>query len=188
MRHLLSAFFGLALASGAAAATLEERSAICLDCHGKTGQSETPETPSLGGQMAPYALIQLYLFREKQRDNPIMTEMVKGFTDDDLRSFSELIARLPPPKPATDAADAARIERGKALAQQHRCNFCHNTDYSGRDNVPRIGAQREDYLAKTLLEYKSNTRHGYDSSMADVLARVSEAEIKEMAYYIARAQ
>ena len=54
--------------------------------------------------------------------------------------------------------------------QQHRCNTCHNPDYSGKENVPRIGNQREDYLAKTLAEYKSNTRAGYDASMADVMA------------------
>ncbi len=33
--------------------------------------------------------------------------------------------------------------------------------------VPRIANQREDYLAKTLREYKDNSRHGYDATMAD---------------------
>ncbi len=60
--------------------------------------------PSLGGQPAPYALIQLYLFREKQRVVEPMNEMTKGFTDDDLRAFSDFIAKLPPPPPPADAA------------------------------------------------------------------------------------
>ena len=47
------------------AETMAERAAPCLACHGESGQSETPEIPSLGGQPAPYLLIQLYLFREK---------------------------------------------------------------------------------------------------------------------------
>jgi cytochrome c553 len=47
--------------------TIAERAAPCLACHGESGQSETPEIPSLGGQRAPYLLIQLYLFREQQR-------------------------------------------------------------------------------------------------------------------------
>ena len=54
--------------------------------------------------------------------------------------------------------------------QQHRCDTCHNPDLSGKENVPRIANQREDYLAKTLAEYKDNSRHGYDGSMADVMA------------------
>ena len=44
------------------------------------------------------------------------------------------------------------------LAQSYHCGFCHNPDFSGRDNVPRLAAQREDYLVKALREYKSNTR------------------------------
>src|SRR4029078_1417381 len=50
--------------------TVAERAAPCLACHGETGQSENPDVPSLGGQPAPYLLIQLYMFREKQRASP----------------------------------------------------------------------------------------------------------------------
>jgi len=57
---------------------------------------------------------------------------------------------------------------------------------SGRDNVPRIADQREDYLLKTLREYKNNTRHGYDGVMAEVLAPITEAQIVDLAYVIAR--
>src|SRR5471032_1070435 len=91
------------------AETIAERAAPCLACHGEKGVSETPEIPSLGGQPAPYLLIQLYLFREKQRAVEIMNEVTKGFTDDDLRNFSDFIAKLPPP-PATDGGDAARVQ------------------------------------------------------------------------------
>jgi cytochrome c553 len=174
------------LASSASAQKFEERIAPCLACHGGKGQSETDNTPSLGAQQAPYALIQLYMFREKLRVNEIMNEMAKPLNDDDLRTFSDFIAKLPKPAPPADAGDAARIARGQAAAQQHRCNTCHNPDYSGKENVPRIGNQREDYLAKTLAEYKSNTRAGYDASMADVMAPVTPEQIADLAYYIAR--
>jgi len=183
-----AAFAALALVAAlpALAETIAERAAPCLACHGETGESQTPEIPSLGGQTAPYALIQLYLFREKQRTVEIMNEMTKSFSDDDLRAFSDFIAKLPPPKPPTDQGDAARMQRGAALITQHRCNNCHNLDLSGRDNVPRIANQREDYLAKTLREYKSNARHGYDGTMAEVLAPITDAQIADLAYYIAR--
>lgn len=172
--------------SSSMAAPLSERLAPCFACHGENGQSTTPETPSLGAQTAPYLLIQLYLFRERQRAVEIMNEAAKGLTDDDLRTFSDSISQLPAPKPATGTADGARMERGAALVQKYRCNFCHNADLSGRDNVPRIAAQREDYLVKTLREYKSNTRHGYDGSMAEVLQPISDPEILDLAYFAAR--
>ena len=177
------------------AETIAERAAPCLACHGESGQSEAPEIPSLGGQPAPYLLIQLYMFREQQRASPekkndqmiqVMTETTKGFTDDDLRNFSDFVAKMPAPKSPTDTGDAARMQRAAALITQHRCNSCHGLDLAGRDNVPRVANQREDYLAKTLREYKSNDRRGYDGTMAEALAPVNEEQILDLAYYIAR--
>jgi len=177
------------------AETIAERAAPCLACHGESGQSETPEIPSLGGQPAPYLLIQLYLFREKQRASSskkndqmiqVMSEMTKDFTDDDLRNFSDFLAKLPVPKSPADAGDPVRMRRASALITQYRCNSCHNLDLAGRENIPRIANQREDYLAKTLRDYKNNTRHGYDGAMAEVLAPVTDQQIPDLAYYIAR--
>ena len=169
-----------------AAASLEERIAPCLACHGENGQSANPEIPSLGAQMAPYTMIQLFLFREKLRLNDIMNDAVKGFSDDDLRTFSDYLSKLSAPRPAAGPSDPARMERGRALVRRYRCDICHNSDLAGRDNVPRIAGQREDFLAKTMREYKGNVRPGYDASMADVLQPVTDAEIPDLAYFAAR--
>ena len=77
------------------------------------------------------------------------------------------------------------MQRGLALAQANHCTSCHNADFSGKENVPRIANQREDYLNKTLTEYKDSTRHGYDASMADVMGSVTKEQIPDLAYYIA---
>ena len=181
------AAFALALLTPAfGAEPIEQRAAPCLACHGEHGQSATENTPSLGGQNAPYALIQLFMFREKLRTFEPMNEMAKPLTDDDLRTFSDFIATLPKPKPPDDTGDPARIQRAQAAATQHRCNNCHKADFSGAENVPRIANQREDYLARTLAEYKNNSRHGYDGTMADVMGAVTPEQIADLAYYIAR--
>src|SRR6201981_2072117 len=83
------------LASSVSAETIEERAATCFACHGEHGTSETENTPSLGAQQAPYALIQLFMFREKLRTFDPMNEVAKSMTDDDLRNFSDFIAKLP---------------------------------------------------------------------------------------------
>jgi cytochrome c553 len=168
------------------AETIAERAVPCFGCHGEKGQSQMDATPSLGGQQAPYALIQLFMFREKLRTFAPMNDMAKALTDDDLRAFSDFIAALPKPAPPEDAGEPERMTRAKALAQQFRCNSCHRPDFSGGDNVPRIADQREDYLKKTLGEYKDNSRHGYDGTMADVMATVTPEQIADLAYYIAR--
>jgi cytochrome c553 len=174
------------VAQPAWAATIEERLAPCLACHGEKGQSANPEVPSLGAQPSPYLLIQLFLFREKLRRLDIMNDAVKGLSDDDLRALADTIAKLPPPLPAADPGDPARIARGQALIRQYRCNICHNADLAGRDNVPRIAGQREDFLVKTMREYKGNVRPGYDASMAEVLQPASDPDILDLAYFVAR--
>jgi cytochrome c553 len=186
MLKIVAALALAVTASSATAEMIEQRIAPCLACHGEKGQSETESTPSLGAQPAPYTLIQLFMFREKLRASEPMNEMAKALTDDDLRTFSDFIAKLPKPAPPADAGDPVRMQRGDALARQHRCDACHNPDFSGKDNVPRIANQREDYLARTLSEYKDNSRRGYDGSMADVMAQVTAEQIADLAYFLAR--
>jgi len=179
----------LALVGGFAAsgwsAALEERLPTCLACHGEKGTSVNTEVPSLGAQAAPYLEIQLYLFREGMRPVEVMNDAMKGIADDELSKLAGLLAALPPPA-ATGPNDPTRMEHARALVHQHRCDFCHNPDLSGRENVPRIAGQREDYLVKTMREYKSNTRPGYDASMADVVQPLTDEDIRELAYYAAR--
>ena len=89
-------------------------------------------------------------------------------------------------RPVIRAICRAYAARLSALITQNRCNSCHNLDLAGRENIPHIANQREDYLARTLREYKTNVRHGYDGVMAEVLAPVSEDQIADLADYIAR--
>jgi cytochrome c553 len=169
-----------------AAGVIEEQLAPCLACHGEQGQSVIPEVPSLGAQPAFYVMVQLNMFRERLRAVGPMHEMLQGLSDDDLRRLSEVIAKLPAPPPLGDAGDAARLERARALIQQHRCNFCHTSNFSGAENAPRLAGQREDYLVKALREYKNNTRRAYDPTMAEVLYVVSDEQILDLAYLLAR--
>lgn len=185
MRMTVTALALALIAVSARAETIQERFAVCQGCHGENGQSQTQNTPSLGSQQAPYALIQLFMFREKLREFEPMNDMAKALTDDDLRAFSDYIAQIPKPAPPADAGEPARMAHGQALAKQYLCNTCHNADFSGKENVPRIANQREDYLVKTLGEYKDNSRHGYDGSMADVMGAVPKEQIADLAYYIA---
>jgi len=130
--------------------------------------------------------IQLYLYRERMNRNDVMNEAMRGVRNEDLGIIAELLSRLPPPVAVKERVDAARIDRGRTLIHQHRCDVCHNPDLSGRENVPRIAGQREDYLLKVLRGYKDNTRPGYDASMGEVLQPIAEEDIRDLAYFAAR--
>jgi cytochrome c553 len=165
---------------------VKERLPTCLACHGENGQSQIEGVPSLGAQQAFYVTVQLLMFREKMRVADPMNDMTKDLSDTDLQGFAEVISELPAPKPAAGPVDDARMARAQVLVQQNRCNFCHTPNFAGQQNVPRIAAQREDYLVKAMRGYKDSSRHGYDGSMADVMAPITDAQILDLAYYVAR--
>jgi cytochrome c553 len=167
---------------------MTERLAPCLACHGENGWSETPDVPSLGGQPGFYLTVQLLMFRERMRAVEPMTSMLQGVSDDGLRAMAESLSKLPPPQSNLEEPNAARSTRARALIQQHRCNICHKPDFSGEENVPRLAGQREEYLLKSLRGYKDNSRRGYDTQMADVVAPLSDADMVELAYFLARAR
>lgn len=186
MRRLANGLCLLALSVlPTAAQPVSERLPACLACHGANGRSETAGVPSLGGMPADYVLTQLYLFREKQRVAPPMNEMAAGLSDDDLRTMADAVAALPPPV-SQGKGDPARIERAKDLAARHNCGSCHNADFSGREQIPRIRAQREDYLVTALRGYKSNARAGYDPAMNAAAQPLSDEDILDLAHYISR--
>src|SRR5262249_56170777 len=105
--------------------------------------------------------------RDGLRVSEPMNEMTKGLSDADLQKGADIISKLPPPQPIADTPDAGRIERGRALAEQHRCNFCHQSNYAGRENVPRLAGQREDYLLKALPGYNDNSPSPSHATISD---------------------
>ena len=185
-RAVFALVLGFLAAFPAAAQVVNERLPTCLACHGENGQSQNPGVPSLGAQQAYYVTVQLLMFRDRMRVADPMNDMAQGLADDDLGRFADVIAKLPAPPPPAGAVDDARMARARALVEANRCDFCHTPSLAGQQNVPRIADQREDYLVKALRGYKNNSRRGYDASMADVVAPISDEEILDLAYYLAR--
>ena len=159
----------------------------CAACHGAEGRSETPGTPNLAGQHSYYVVTQLFLFREGRRSNAEMTAIGKTLKDDDLRGFSDFIGTLPPlpTPPPGEPLDSARMSKGKALAEQHKCLFCHGPDLSGGQQVPRIAGQREEYLRESLNGYRTRKRTGYTPAMLEPVSTLSAEDVDVLAYFVA---
>jgi cytochrome c553 len=175
----------LLLPAAAGAQSFEARLAACLACHGASGESTIPGTPSLGGQPAFFLITQLFLFREGRRDNAAMTAAAKDLTNDDLRAFAEALARLPAPRPPATPPDPARVARGRAAAARTHCGACHDVDYSGKEQVPRLANQREEYLLSTMRGFKAGTRLGYGPAMSEALVGLGDEELRDIAHYLA---
>jgi cytochrome c553 len=159
--------------------------AACAACHGEGGNSKSESIPSLAGHPAPYLVVQLILFREQQRRNEIMAPIAKSLSDDDIEDLAAYFSartRTPPDR----SVDPSVMMRGKAVADAHRCGTCHLPDYSGREQIPRLAAQREDYLLKTMRDYKSGQRSGLDGMMTSVLHNVTDGQLVDLAAYLSR--
>jgi cytochrome c553 len=164
-----------------------EKIEACLACHGASGTSQTPLTPSLGGMPSFYVVAQLFLFRGGRRASEVMEPMAKDLSDSDLTSLADAISKLPPPKHSQEGFDQQKFSRGKEIVGKDRCASCHGADFSGDKNVPRIANQREDYLLKALRDYKGNRRVGYGNAvMPETVSGLNDAELADIAYYLAR--
>ena len=117
-----------------------------------------------------------------------MTAVAKTLSDDDMRGFADYIGTLPPvPAPAAATpADAARMAKGRQLAEQHRCVSCHGADLGGGQQVPRIGGQKEEYLQASLRGFKSGSRPAYTQAMVSAVSQVPVEDLDTLAYYAAR--
>jgi cytochrome c553 len=163
----------------------DEQFGTCLACHGKDGQSETPETPSLAGQPAPFITAQLAMMRDGKRKIPAMEAFVGQFSEQNLGRYVESITKLPKLQPPATGFDAARFERGKATVASGRCATCHNTDFSGAGTNPRLAHQREDYLLKALRDYRSGERVDQGAIMAASAKGIGDSELADVAHYLA---
>ncbi len=174
----------LAGAASAGATDVSETLAACFACHGPKGQSQIENVPSIAAQVPAYSLIQLVMFRDKLRVSDTMNDAAKDLSDGDIQSLADALAALPPPKPP-DPVDQARFERARSLAQQNHCDVCHRPDFSGQQTVPRLADQRDDYLLKTLRDYKSGARHAYEPIMLEQIQPLDDPQLVEVSYYLA---
>jgi len=159
----------------------------CAACHGADGISALADTPSLAGQHADFTTLQLVLMREGIRKVPAMQEVVRGLSDGQIEDLSAHFAWLPPGVPPDRSApDATRMAEGEKLAAAMYCGSCHLPSYAGRANIPRIAGQREDFLARTLRDYRDNIRVGADTQMNGAMYGVTDAEIAALAHFLAQ--
>ncbi len=78
---------------------------------------------------------------------------------------------------------AADLAAGAAKAKEI-CQACHGLDGNSQvPDYPKLGGQRQDYLAKALRDYKSGLRK--NPIMAGMAAPLSAADIDNVAAYYA---
>lgn len=178
---LTALFIGAAAQAQAPA----ERIKVCASCHGADGVSQTAGVPSLAGQPKLFMENYLVLTREGVAGTDVMRALLKGVPDKEIVSLASHYSQLPLKK-KDEKVDKTLFERGKKVAAGNRCGSCHLPDFHGREQMPRLAGQREDYLAHAMLGYRDGRRTGADTTMSEVLYGVSDKDIEALAHYLSR--
>jgi cytochrome c553 len=156
----------------------------CAACHGEDGNSTLAGTPSLAGQPRLFLENQLVLIREGVRDIPAMRGLLDGVPDAELADLARHFAAQRV-RPVQVPLDAARAQRGAGIAKRALCGTCHLPDYRGRDQMPRLAGQREDYLLLALRTFRSGVTPGRDTMMSAAVHGLSDADLVDLAHYLA---
>jgi cytochrome c553 len=140
--------------------------------------SGNPATPSLAGQDAEYLATALRAYKEGTRKDDSMNGPAAAL---DERTMSDLAAYY-----AAQQPEPLNVRRPLTVAEwTERCDRCHGPSGNSTDPmIPRLAAQRADWLEKVLHAYRTGTRQS--TAMAAMSALMSERDVTDLAAYYAR--
>jgi cytochrome c553 len=159
----------------------------CGACHAAGPQPEGSVFPYLQGQLATYLFKQLWDYKDGSRDNPAMTGIAGGLSDQDMADLAAWYSRQPIPAGAKNLLiqEMAEqlVERGDGRRILPPCQSCHEPDGKGQKiDVPALAGQNAAYTEQTLLDYKSGARHNdLYGRMRSITQQLSDEEIKALA-------
>lgn len=175
------------------------KAAVCGACHGPGGNSTNPAWPKLAGQHARYTREQLALLKSGERPDAVMNAQAANLSEQDMDDLSAYFASqsATPGIASPDAVALAQplYRNGVAERGLPACGSCHGPDGAGNAGAayPRIGGQHADYLGKVLRDYRSRAAavaakevkvSQNTATMAEVAAKLSDAEIDALASYV----
>lgn len=155
-------------------------SAACAGCHGDTGVSQIPGTPSLVGFDPKYLVDAMKAYKDGQRKNDTMKAMLASVNEAAMNNVAMFYALQKPARAKTPVAGDATA--GKADAAS--CGGCHGEDgVSGSPATPSLAGQDAQYLVAALLAYKNGSR-AHDT-MKGLAAALDDKKMRNLAAYFA---
>ena len=178
--------FSLAVGNAAAQSPSVQTLQLCAACHGDKGNSQMPGSPSLAGQPRVFIENQLVMIREGLREVAQMKGLLADMKDEEFTALAKYFSEQKV-QTQTTARDTEKLARGAVLSKSGNCGSCHLPNYAGRDQMPRLAGQREDFLLSSMKEFRDGRATGRDTIMAATLRGLSDADLTDLAHYFATA-
>lgn len=168
---------------------------VCAACHGTDGNSAIPANPRLNGQHPEYIVKQLVDYTKPQnakdaRVNAIMMGFASALSADDKRHVAAWFASQKPMQGSAQNKDLAQIGQriyraGIPEKKVPACAGCHAPTGAGiPSQYPRMAGQHAEYTEAQLKAFRDGTRRN-NVAMAQIAARMSDAEMKAVSDFIA---
>ena len=179
----------------------KQKAAACVSCHGEHGNSLVSTFPKLAQQHSSYLIKQLQAFKKGTRNNPLMSPIAMGLSDEDMIDIAAYYAEQeisanelpilddddekPAAKEGEKKADGnktiqAIIAQGSDLYRNgdltrevSACIACHGPFGEGSKPAafPALKSQHADYLIKTLTDFKTDARSNNPENMMHMIAK-----------------
>ena len=163
---------------------------VCAACHVNDGSRGSPAYPILQGQHPEYIAKQLADFKAGKRNNVVMKGFALALSEADMKNVAAFYSgKQAKPGFAQNKDTVALGEKiyrgGLADRQVPACAGCHSPDGAGIPaQYPRLGGQHAAYTEAQLTAFRVGARSN-NPVMNAVTAKLSDAEIKAVADYIA---
>ncbi len=156
----------------------KKAAAACGGCHGESGVSAIPETPSLAGQDAQYLATATLAYKDGSRKNETMKGPAAALDERGLKDMAAFYAAQAPQQP--------NVRAPLTLAQwAERCDRCHGPNGNSIEPaIPALASQRSDWLEAALEAYRKGVRKSV--AMSAMSASLSEADVKALAAHYSR--
>lgn len=184
---LAAACFTLSVSGQAQEADIKDKAAVCASCHGEKGVPIDKMTPNIWGQKEGYLYLQLRDFKAGARKNEIMNAIVADLSKEDMQALAAYFTALPWPDLAQPSAPKEVADKAQAANVSVGCTGCHLAEYQGDSTVPRLAGQSNDYLDKTMKEFRDRTRAN-NPGMSDLMNAAVPEDLTALAQYLAGAR
>lgn len=182
----------------------QQKSAVCVACHGIDGNSSDPQYPKLAGQHERYTARQLALYRSGDRSDPIMMGFAAGLSAQDMRDLGAYFAsQAGSPGVADESPITSGPNQGRQFFEVGRdlyrggdaergipaCMACHGPAGTGNPgpSYPKVAGQHSRYTAQILRAYRDGKvlpGENLGDVMAAIARDLTDEEIDSLSSYI----
>jgi cytochrome c553 len=163
---------------------IEEKTQVCAGCHGTDGKPGDKSIPVIWGQQQGYLYIQLRDFKRGDRKSDIMQPIASSLERQDMMDIAEYFSQKPWPDLGQPRAAKDVSERAVNANRSIGCTGCHLDHFQGDGTVPRLGGQSQEYLAKTMADFRTHAR-GNNPGMSDLMLATAPDDITALAQFLA---